>query len=74
MSSKSDDYMDIRVWIEDIIRSCQTYQQTLVAEKLIELFIQQMRYRYLHPSILWSIESQLKYQLWVTQSVMNKND
>jgi hypothetical protein len=67
MVSGSNDYKDIKVWIENIIGSCKTYEQTLVAKNLVDLFIKQIRKNHVDASTVWSIESKLEYQLWSAQ-------
>lgn len=67
MSSKSNDYLDVKVWIENVINSCETYPQTLVAGKLIELFYRQMKRNHIDTSTVWDIEHKLKYRLFYVQ-------
>ena len=43
MENRSTHYGDVSNWIEKIIDSCETYQQTFTAKKLISNFAKQLR-------------------------------
>ena len=43
MENRSTHYGDVSNWIEKIIDSCETYQQTFTAKKLITNFAKQLR-------------------------------
>ena len=43
MEKRSTHYGDVSNWIEKIIDSCETYQQTITAKKLISNFAKQLR-------------------------------
>ena len=75
MEKRSTHYGDVAKWIEKVIDSCETYQQTFTAKKLIRNFEDQLRknspdkyfnYRY---SVFWSLEHKLTYK---RQSFINK--
>jgi hypothetical protein len=53
MASKSKHYGDISNWIEKVIESCETYQQTLSANRLLHHFEVQLREE--KPDLYWSI-------------------
>ena len=42
MEQRSTHYGDVAKWIEKVIDSCETYQQTLTAKKLIRNFENQL--------------------------------
>jgi hypothetical protein len=43
MENRSTHYGDVAKWIEKVIDSCDTYQQTFTAKKLISNFEKQLR-------------------------------
>ena len=43
MENRSTHYGDVSNWIEKIIDSCETYQQTFTVKKLISNFAKQLR-------------------------------
>ena len=43
MENRSAHYGDIKNWVEKVINSCETYQQTFVARKLIRNFTEQLQ-------------------------------
>jgi hypothetical protein len=43
MENRSTHYGDVAKWIEKVIDSCETYQQTLTTLKLITNFAKQLR-------------------------------
>jgi len=43
MEKRSTHYGDVSKWIKKIIDSCETYQQTFTAKKLISNFAKQLR-------------------------------
>ena len=43
MEKRSTHYGDIQKWIEKVIDSCETYQQTFTVKKLITNFAKQLR-------------------------------
>jgi hypothetical protein len=52
MASKSKHYGDISNWIKKVIESCETYQQTLSANRLLHNFERQLREEYVE--LYWS--------------------
>lgn len=43
MEQRSTHYGDISKWIEKVIDSCETYQQTHTAKQLVTNFVKQLR-------------------------------
>ena len=43
MEKRSVHYGDVSKWIEKVINSCETYQQTFTVKKLISNFAKQLR-------------------------------
>jgi len=43
MNKRSTHYGDVTKWIEKVIDSCETHQQTFTAKKLITNFAKQLR-------------------------------
>ena len=43
MNKRSTHYGDVTKWLEKVIDSCETYQQTFTAKKLITNFATQLR-------------------------------
>ena len=43
MEKRSTHYGDVSKWIKKVIDSCETYQQTFTAKKLISNFAKQLR-------------------------------
>ena len=52
MEQRSTHYGDVAKWIEKVIDSCETYQQTFTAKKLITNFATQLRTKY--PDKYWN--------------------
>jgi hypothetical protein len=51
MENRSTHYGDISKWIEKVIDSCETYQQTFAVRKLIRNFTEQLQRK--HPDKYW---------------------
>jgi hypothetical protein len=51
MENRSAHYGDISKWVEKVIESCETYQQTFVARRLIRNFTDQLQRKY--PEKYW---------------------
>lgn len=66
MEKRSKHYGDVSKWIEKVIDSCETYQQTFTANKLIRNFRNQLMkstpdkywnsYQY---DVIWPLENKL---------------
>ena len=69
MENRSAHYGDIAKWIEKVIDSCETYQQTITAKQLVINFENQLMrttpdkywrdYRY---SVIYPLEHKLDYK------------
>jgi hypothetical protein len=66
MEKRSEHYGDISKWIEKIIDSCETYQQTFTVKKLIRNFRIQLRHREpdkywnnYESEVIWPLENKL---------------
>jgi hypothetical protein len=59
MAAESNTPVDIEIWIENIIKSCKTYQQVLKIKKLIRLYLKRLEQDGLPYYIVNSIESKL---------------
>ena len=76
MEKRSTHYGDVTKWIEKVIDSCETYQQTFTARKLVNNFRTQLMkntpdkywnsYQY---SVIWPLEHKLDYK---GQSLLDK--
>jgi len=66
MENRSKHYGDVAKWIEKVIDSCETYQQTVTVNKLMRNFIKQLMikepdkywntYQY---EVIWPLENKL---------------
>ena len=69
MEQRSTHYGDVAKWIEKVIDSCETYQQTHTARQLVRNFEKQLmritpdkywnNYQY---EVIWPLESKLTYK------------
>jgi hypothetical protein len=59
MAAESNTPVDIEIWIEKVIKSCETYQQVLKVKKLIRLYLKRLEQEGLSYSIINSIENKL---------------
>ncbi len=78
MEQRSTHYGDVAKWIEKVIDSCETYQQTFVVKTLIGNFRKQLMrttpnkyWRDYQCSVIWPLESLLTYK---RQSFINKSE
>ena len=71
MAAESNTPVDIEIWIEKIIRSCETVRHRINAKKLVRLYIKRLReegmpdYQTNHieqrfQDILWTIDEDIK--------------
>lgn len=77
MDKRSTHYGDVAKWIEKVIDSCETYQQTFAVKKLIGNFRKQLmdqtpdkywrKYQY---EVIWPLENALTYK---RKTFINKN-
>jgi hypothetical protein len=59
MAAESNTSVDIEIWIEKVINSCETYQQVLKVKKLIRLYLKRLEQEGLSDYIIRSIEEKL---------------
>ena len=59
MAAESNTPLDIEIWIEKVIKSCETYQQVLKVKKLIRLYLKRLEQDGLSYSTINSIEYKL---------------
>ena len=64
MNKRSTHYGDVAKWIEKVIDSCETREQTFTAKKLITNFAKQLRTKYpdkywrdYQYSVIWPLET-----------------
>ena len=76
MEKRSNHYGDVVKWIEKVIDSCETYQQTFTAKKLVRNFEKQLMrttpdkyWRDYQYSVIWPLESMVTSK---RQSFINK--
>jgi len=76
MEKRSNHYGDVAKWIEKVIDSCETYQQTFTVTKLISNFRNQLQekspdkyWRDYQYSVIWPLESMVTSK---RQSFINK--
>jgi flagellar biosynthesis/type III secretory pathway ATPase len=65
MDKRSTHYGDVVKWIEKVIDSCETYQQTLAAKMLIVNFGKQMSRNKVDTRLMWGIRSSLDLTLTI---------
>ena len=78
MEKRSTHYGDVQKWIEKVINSCETYQQTHSARQLVRNFRKQLMrttpdkywntYQY---DVIWPLENKLTNK---RQSFINKSE
>jgi hypothetical protein len=76
MEKRSKHYGDVSKWIEKVIDSCETYQQTFTAKQLVINFQKQLMrttpdkyWRDYQYSVIWPLESMVTLK---RQSFINK--
>lgn len=70
MAAESNTPVDIEIWIEKIINSCETYQQALKVKKLIRLYLKRLEQDGLSYSIVNSIENRLVAKEWAQRDLV----
>ena len=63
MEKRSKHYGDVTKWIEKVIDSCQTYEQTFVARRLVWNFDRQLRKEKNYLKISDSTTDVLRYKI-----------
>ena len=76
MEKRSTHYGDVAKWIEKVIDSCETYQQTFTAKQLVRNFEKQLmrttpdkHWRDYQYSVIWPLEARVTSK---RQSFINK--
>lgn len=64
-------FIDTKIWVEKVINSCVTYNQTKTANKLIDNFYNLMMSNEVDVKIRCDIERDLKYKLLLVQKDLN---
>lgn len=64
-------FIDTKIWVEKVINSCVTYNQTKTANKLIDNFYNLMISNEVDVKIRCDIERDLKYKLLLVQKDLN---
>jgi hypothetical protein len=66
MENRSRHYGDVAKWIEKVIDSCETYQQTFTASKLVRNFRKQLMkitpdkyWNSLQYDVIWPLENKI---------------
>jgi hypothetical protein len=69
MENRSTHYGDVAKWIEKVIDSCETYQQTFTASKLVTNFRKQLMkktpdkyWNTLQYDVIWPLENKITYK------------
>jgi hypothetical protein len=71
MAAESNTPVDIEIWIEKIIRSCETLRHRINAKRLLDLYIDRLKeegmpyYQYTHirdkfEGMVWQVEEDIK--------------
>jgi len=78
MEQRSTHYGDVAKWIEKVINSCETYQQTFTAKQMVRNFEKQLMrdtpdkyWRDYQYSVIWPLESMVTFK---RQSLINKSE
>lgn len=76
MDKRSTHYGDVAKWIEKVIDSCETYQQTFTAKQLVRNFEKQLMrttpdkyWRDYQYGVIWPLEARVRSK---RQSFINK--
>lgn len=69
MENRSRHYGDVAKWIEKVIDSCETFQQTFTANTLLRNFGNQLMknnpdkyWRDLQYSVVWPLQDKIRYK------------
>jgi deoxyhypusine synthase len=75
MENRSKHYGDVEKWVEKVIDSCETYQQTITASILIRNFEKQMNRNDEYSNLSWSIKQSLTFMLNLKRNkIMDRNE
>lgn len=72
VKKRSKHHQDINEWIEKVIDSCQTYQQTFAVKKLINNFYILMTEQNVEILVKAELESKLELKLYDKQIQLSK--
>ena len=72
MENRSSHYGDVAKWIEKVIDSCETYQQTFAAKMLIVNFGRQMSLNKVNMTLIWSLRTSLDITLGTKRDELRK--
>ena len=77
MKKRSEHYGDVAKWIEKVIDSCETYEQTTTAERLVSNFNKQLKIKQIEKywrehfyDLISPLESKLKNK---QEELLNEN-
>ena len=77
MEKRSEHYGDVAKWIEKVIDSCETYEQTTTAERLVSNFNKQLKIKQIEKywrehfyNLISPLESKLKNK---QEELLNEN-
>ena len=77
MEKRSEHYGDVSKWIEKVIDSCETYEQTTTAERLVSNFNKQLKTKRIEKywrehfyNLISPLESKLKNK---QEELLNEN-
>ena len=73
MENRSRHYGDVVKWIEKVIDSCETYQQTFAARILVRNFEKQMDRNKVDRNLVWSVRASLDLELSFKRDELMKN-
>jgi hypothetical protein len=73
MEKRSTHYGDVEKWVEKVINSCETYQQTFVVKQLILNFERQMGRNKVDFDTKWGIQNSLRLKLQFKRDELLKN-
>jgi hypothetical protein len=72
MEKRSRHYGDVAKWIEKVIDSCQTWEQTKTASKLVDNFDNQLRKEKNYRVLKWTVIEDLHNRIDVTRLDLTK--
>ena len=73
MEKRSEHYGDVEKWVEKVIESCETYEQTFTAKRLIVNFGRQMsRNNHLY-TLIWGIRYSLDNKLAIKRNELKNS-
>ena len=73
MEKRSEHYGDVEKWVEKVIESCETYEQTFTAKRLIVNFGRQMSRNNHRYTLIWGIRSSLDTKLAIKRNELKNS-